>query len=96
MISVDSYGWIERLTNGPKADLYNAVIDKAAPSEIVTSAMVLYEVYGKIKRVVNEQSALVAVSSLGYTSRAEFIKESVRLRVEAMENLLRENAKRAD
>ena len=67
MISVDSYGWIERLTDGPKADLYHAVIDKAAPSEIVTSAMVLYEAYGKIKRVVNEQSALVAVAAVGQT-----------------------------
>ena len=67
MISVDSYGWIERLTDGPKADLYNAVIEKVAPSEIVTLAMVLYEVYGKIKRAVNEQSALVAVAAVGQT-----------------------------
>ena len=26
MISIDSYGWIERLTNGPKAELINAVM----------------------------------------------------------------------
>jgi len=37
---------------------------------------------------------VVAAPELGYTSRAEFIKEAVRLRVEAMENLLRERAKR--
>ena len=37
---------------------------------------------------------LVASPELGYTSRAEFIKEAVRLRVEAMENLLRERAER--
>ena len=37
---------------------------------------------------------VVAAHELGYTSRAEFIKESVRLRVEAMENLLRERARR--
>lgn len=67
MISVDSYGWIERFTNGPKADLYDAVIDKAALSEIVTSAMVLYEVYRKIKQAVNEQSALEAVAAIGQT-----------------------------
>jgi len=67
LISVDSYGWIERFTNGPKADLYNAVIEKAAPSEIVTSAMVLYEVYKKIKQAVNEQSALEAVAAIGQT-----------------------------
>lgn len=67
MISVDSYGWIERFTNGPKASLYNAVIEKATPSEIVTSAIVLYEVYKKIKKVVNEQSALEAVAAIGQT-----------------------------
>ena len=48
------------------------------------------------EELLQRVDGLVAVSSLGYTSRAEFIKESVRLRVEAMENLLRENAKRAD
>ena len=37
---------------------------------------------------------VVAAQELGYTSRAEFIKEAVRLRVEAMENLLRERARR--
>jgi predicted nucleic acid-binding protein len=67
LISVDSYGWIERFTNGPKAGLYNAVIEKAAPSEIVTSAIVLYEVYKKIKKVVNEQSALEAAAAIGQT-----------------------------
>jgi predicted nucleic acid-binding protein len=67
LISVDSYGWIERFTDGPKADLYDAVIEKAAPSEIVTSAMVLYEVYKKIKEAVNEQSALEAVAAIGQT-----------------------------
>jgi predicted nucleic acid-binding protein len=67
LISVDSYGWIERITKGPKADLYNAVIDKVAPNEIVTSAMVLYEVYKKIKQAVNEQSALETVAAIGQT-----------------------------
>ena len=38
---------------------------------------------------------VVAAPELGYTSRAEFIKEATRLRVEAMENLLRERASRS-
>lgn len=67
MISVDSYGWIERLTNGPRADLYNAIIDKSAPGEIVTSTIVLYEVYRKIKQAVNEQSALEAIAAISQT-----------------------------
>jgi metal-responsive CopG/Arc/MetJ family transcriptional regulator len=37
---------------------------------------------------------VVVAPELGYTSRAEFVKEAVRLRVEAMENLLRERAGR--
>jgi predicted nucleic acid-binding protein len=67
LISVDSFGWIERLTNGPKADAYNAAIDKAPPSEIVTSTIVLYEVYKKVKQAVDEQSALEAVAAMGQT-----------------------------
>lgn len=35
---------------------------------------------------------VVAALELGYTSRSEFVKESVRLRVEVMENLLRARA----
>ena len=46
------------------------------------------------EELLRRVDGLVAASSLGYTSRAEFIKEAVRLRVEAMENLLREKAKR--
>jgi predicted nucleic acid-binding protein len=67
LISVDSYGWIERFTNGPKSELFNAIIDKTAPSEIVTSTVVLYEVYKKIKRAVNEQVALEAVAAINQT-----------------------------
>ncbi len=37
---------------------------------------------------------VVEHSEFGYTSRAEFIKEAVRLRVEAVEELLRSKAKR--
>lgn len=37
---------------------------------------------------------VVEHSELGYTSRAKFIKEAVRLRVGAVEELLRSKAKR--
>jgi len=46
------------------------------------------------EELLQRVDGLVAVPGLGYTSRAEFIKEAVRLRVEAMENLLREKTKR--
>jgi len=67
LTSVDSYGWVERLTNGPKAAAYNRVIDKVEPSEIVTSSIVLYEVYRRAKLLRDEQKALEAIATIGQT-----------------------------
>ena len=68
MISIDSYGWIERFTNGPKAPQYKAVIESTKPKEIVTSVVVLYEVYRKIKKLKGEEEALLAVAALSQTT----------------------------
>ena len=67
MISVDSYGWIERFTSGPKAAEYNRVIDKIKPSELITSIVVMYEVYKKVKKLRGEEVALEAVAALSQT-----------------------------
>ena len=67
MISVDSYGWIERFTNGPKAAQYNRVIDAMHPGEIITSMVVIYEVYRKVKQIKGEQAALEGVVALSQT-----------------------------
>ena len=67
MISVDSYGWIERFTNGPKAAQYNRVIDATQPGEIITSMVVIYEVYRKVKQTRGEQAALEGVAALSQT-----------------------------
>ena len=68
MISIDSYGWIERFTEGPKAKDYNAVIDPAPVTEIITATVVLYEVYKRIKQVKGEETALEAVAALSGTN----------------------------
>jgi len=67
LIGIDSYGWIERFTNGPKAQRYNRIIDKVRPDEIVTSVVVLYEVYRKVKQLKGEELALEAVAALSQT-----------------------------
>jgi toxin FitB len=64
---VDSYGWIERLTNGPKASRYNTVIDNARPEEIISPVVIVYEVYKKVKQSKGEQNALEAVAILSQT-----------------------------
>ena len=71
MISVDSSGWIERFTKGPKAPQYNQVIESSQPKEIVTSVVVLYEVYKKIKKLKGEEEALLAVAVLSQTTIAQ-------------------------
>jgi len=67
LISIDSFGWIERLTDGPKATAYNQIIDEALPSEIVTSSIVLYEVYRRIRQVKDEALALEAIAAICQT-----------------------------
>ncbi len=68
MISLDSYGWIERLTNGPKAVQYNKILDGAKADEVITSVVVLYEVYKKVKKLKGEEEALEAVAALSQTT----------------------------
>lgn len=67
MISIDSYGWVERFTNGPKASVYNKIIDSTKPEELVTSVVTLYEVYKKVKKTKGEETALEAVATLSQT-----------------------------
>ncbi len=67
MISIDSYGWIERFGGGPKQVQYNRVIDAVAPGEILTSAVTVYEVYKKAKALRGEHAALEDVAALGHT-----------------------------
>lgn len=68
MISIDSFGWIERFTKGPKARQYKQLIESTQPKEIVTSVVVLYEVYKKIKKMKGEEEALLAVAVLSQTT----------------------------
>jgi toxin FitB len=68
LISIDSSGWIERFAKGPKAAQYKEVIETAKPKDIVTSVVVLYEVYKKIKKLKGEEEALLAVAVLSQTT----------------------------
>jgi len=67
LISLDSYGWIERFTNGPRSQQYNRLIDRVRPDEIITSVVVLYEVYKKVKKLKGEQEALENIAVLNQT-----------------------------
>jgi predicted nucleic acid-binding protein len=62
---VDSSGWLEFFTDGPLADLYAEHLSDL--SQILTPAIVIYEVYKRIKRERSEEEALVAVAQLEKT-----------------------------
>ena len=68
LISIDSSGWIERFTRGPKASQYKKIIESTQPKDIVTSIVILYQVYKKIKKIKGEEEALLAVASLSQTT----------------------------
>jgi toxin FitB len=65
VVVVDSSGWIEFFTDGPKADAYARYLKN--PEKVVTPAVVIYEVYKKIKRERGEEMAKLCVAQMEKT-----------------------------
>jgi len=65
VVVVDSSGWIEFFTDGPKADAYARYLKDA--EKVVTPAIVIYEVYKKIKRERGEEMAKLCVAQMEKT-----------------------------
>jgi len=65
VLVVDSSGWIEFFTDGPKADAYARYLKK--PEKVATPAIVIYEVYKKIKRERGEEMAKLCVAQMQKT-----------------------------
>jgi predicted nucleic acid-binding protein len=66
LILVDSSGWIEYLAERPKADLFAPYIEGSEP--LVSSAIQVYEIYKVVRRDLNEERAIEAVSALRTTT----------------------------
>ena len=62
---VDSSGWLEFLTDGPLATEYEEHL--AAPEEVLSSSVVVFEVYKWVKRERSEEEALVSVAQIEKT-----------------------------
>lgn len=74
---VDSSGWIEFFSGGPLADRYETHLKN--PAEVITPAIVVYEVYKKIKRERGEAAALLAVGQLNATQVVPLTESIARL-----------------
>jgi predicted nucleic acid-binding protein len=66
LILVDSSGWIEYLAARPKADLFAPYIEGAQP--LLSSVIQVYDIYKVVRRDVNEERAIEAVSALRRTT----------------------------
>jgi len=65
VIVIDSSGWVEFFTDGALADAYASRLRNL--QTVVTPAIVLYEVYKRLKRDLSEDDAVVAISAMQQT-----------------------------
>ncbi len=64
MILLDSYGWIEYFTDGPLSVKYAQYVENADEKNTIIPAIVVYEVYKKIKKEMGEKQALEAYAQM--------------------------------
>jgi predicted nucleic acid-binding protein len=76
MTLVDSSGWIEFFSGGENAGRYGSYLEEL--SEVITPAVVLYEVYKIVKRERTEEEALLAAAQIQKT-RVVPLSESLAL-----------------
>ena len=55
---IDSFGWIEYLSDGKNSKEYAKYIENANPQNYISPTIILYEVYKKILSVYNEEKAM--------------------------------------
>jgi len=72
VIVIDSSGWVEFFTDGPLAVEYARRIRL---STVLMPAIVLYEVYKRLKRDLSEDDAIVAVSAMQRTRIIDITQE---------------------
>lgn len=60
---VDSVGWIEFFSGGPLVSAYSTYI--LQPSEVITPAIVLYEVYKRMLQQLGKEAAIEAAGQIG-------------------------------
>jgi toxin FitB len=75
---IDSSGWLEFLTDGPLAEKYASYLSDL--SQVLTPAVVLYEVYKRIRRERGEEDALVVAAQLKKT-RIVPLTDTIAMRV---------------
>ncbi len=89
---IDSCGWLEFFTNGPRASAYEKELS-AKPEDILVPAIVIYEVYKFLSRTSSEETA---IRCTGHMSQCEVVDLDVSLAIESAETSLENNLAMAD
>ena len=63
-VLIDSHGWIEYFSEGPKAQRYAAYIESWQLYRLIVPSIVLYEVYKRLKSTKGETAALEAIAHI--------------------------------
>ena len=93
MILLDSYGWIEYFTDGPRAKKYEKYVEAVNEDDTVIPTIVVYEVYRKVKASAGEESAIEAYAQL---KRAKIVELDERIALRAADISLSLNLGMAD
>ena len=93
MILIDSYGWLEYFLEGSLAGKYAGYIEAANEDNSIVPAIVIYEVYKRIRSIQGEQSALEAYAQI---DRTKIVELTSQIALEAAEISLSSNLGMAD
>jgi predicted nucleic acid-binding protein len=93
-VLIDCFGCIEYFSDGPLAGKYSKHIENASKKNFFTPTIVLYEVYKRIKKTRNEQTALVAYAHI--VVNTTIVPLTKRISLEAAEISLSEGMSMAD
>jgi len=93
LILLDSYGWIEYFTDGPRAKKYEKYVETVNEDSTVIPTIVVYEVYREVKASAGEESAIDAYAQL---KRAKIVELDERIALRAADIGLALNLGMAD
>lgn len=79
-VLIDSSGWIEYFSNGRLCSAFSNYIENANPANTVSSPIIIYEVYKKLKTVFGEDTAIEATAHIQSYTHVMEINQNVALK----------------
>lgn len=91
---IDSSAWIEFFLGGVNANRFWEYIEKANSEHYFTPVIIIYEVFKKIYRDVNEEEAFKAIAYIKYSTKVIDLTDEIA--ISSAENSVKEKLPMAD